>query len=159
MQIGRSRTGTKTDQKQITKITFSVACILPVARLLLEMGNFEKKLPFRVACNLPVARLLLTIVEKKKGGDSFRVAVILPVTRLLFEMLHFPKAAGDRRKKGSRPLGNHLRRGKPLIGKCVVSGFQHEPLNHRTPKELVGYFKLIGTFQKALPQAFVSEKV
>jgi len=25
-----------------TEITFSVACILPVARLLLEMGNFKK---------------------------------------------------------------------------------------------------------------------
>jgi len=38
------------------------------------------------------------------------------VARLLLEILQFPRAADDWRRKRSRPPGNHLRRGKPLLG-------------------------------------------
>ena len=63
----------------------------------------------------------------------------MPVARVLLEIMAFIIAADLWSRERSRAPGNHLRRGKPLIGKCVVSGFQHEPLNHQTPKGLVGF--------------------
>ena len=79
----------------------------------------------------------------------FSVVVILPVARLLLEFLQFPRAADLWSPELSRAPGNHLRRGKPLIGKCVVSGFQHEPLNHLTPK---GLWDLMATANAADPR-------
>ena len=124
LQSGRSRTGTKIDKKTNYKNHFQRCLYFACGPTPARNGEFQKKkVPFSVACNLPVARLLLTIVENKKS-DSFSPPVILPVARLLLKFCQFPRGAKVWRRKRSRPLGNHLRRGKPLLGNrwCVDSG-------------------------------------
>ena len=84
------------------------------------------------------------ILEKQNDDDSFRTTVILPVARLLLEMLQFPGTDDDWRREGSKPPGNHLRRVNPPyiihnILDFLISLYQHELLNHRSPKGLVGY--------------------